>query len=220
CSIGILLALLEREQSGEGQWVHTSLLQAMIFMLDFQASRWLNKQDVPGQAGNNHPTSIPTGVFKTKDGHINIAAAGQGLYERLCKAIGAPELLENPDFAAPQARSANRDKLNPEIEKRLAARTSAEWVAALNEAGVPCGPINSIDQTFADPQVAHLGIAKTVQRGDGVDVHVVGQPVQLSRTPSKATAASPEWGEHTDEVLTEFGFSAAEIADLRSRNLI
>jgi crotonobetainyl-CoA:carnitine CoA-transferase CaiB-like acyl-CoA transferase len=212
---GILTALLEREVSGKGQWVTTSLLQAQIFMLDFQAARWVIAGEVPGQAGNNHPTSIPTGVFKTSDGHINIAASGQVIYARLCEAIGAPELVTNPDFANGKARSKNRDKLNVEIEKRMAKRTSAAWVDILNKAGVPSGPIYAINDVFADAQVQHLGVVEAIPRETGGDLKVVGQPVRLSRTPSKAARVPPGRGQHNTEILTEFGFSKAEIAALK-----
>src|SRR5579863_4666047 len=153
CAQGILLALLERERSGEGQWVTTSLLAAQIFMLDFQASRWLNDGEVPGQAGNSHPLYIPTGVFKTADGFINVAASGQKMWERLCPAIGAEELLGDPAYATGELRSKNRDSLNPEIQSRISQADSDAWIERLNEAGVPCGRINTVDQVFADPQV-------------------------------------------------------------------
>src|ERR1700722_337999 len=220
CALGIMVALLEREQSGEGQWVQTSLLQAQIFMLDFQAARWLIKHDVPGQAGNNHPTSIPTGVFKTADGHINVACAGQKIWERFCSAVDARWLNESPDYATAAARLQNRDALNAEIDKILSARTSADWVERLNDLGVPCGPIYAIDQVFADPQVEHLGIAQSVVKPDGETLTVVGQPVTASRTPSRIAAPPPEIGQHTDEVLGEFGYSAGEIAALRKANAI
>jgi crotonobetainyl-CoA:carnitine CoA-transferase CaiB-like acyl-CoA transferase len=220
CALGILVALLEREQSGEGQWVQTSLLQAQIFMLDFQAARWLVKQEVPAQAGNNHPTSIPTGVFTTADGHINVATTGQVMWERFCRAAEATELLQRPEYASAAARSKNRDALNAEIDARLKTRSSADWVATFNEAGVPCGPIYSIDQTFADPQVQHLGMAQSVTRPDGQAVHVVAQPVALSRTPSRIAAPPPDMGQHTDEVLGEFGYTASEIAALREAKVV
>jgi crotonobetainyl-CoA:carnitine CoA-transferase CaiB-like acyl-CoA transferase len=220
CAFGILVALFEREQSGEGQRVETSLLQAQIFMLDFQAARWLMKHEVPGQAGNNHPTSIPTGVFKTADGYINIATTGQKMWTRLCEAISASRLLQAADYETSAGRSKHRDRLNAEIDGFLAQKTSAEWIEALNKAGVPCGPIYSIDAMFADPQVEHLGIAADVAKEAGKTFQVVGQPVSLSRTPSKIAAPPPELGQHTEEVLHEFGFSAQEIAALRRSKVL
>ncbi|WP_024512323.1 CoA transferase [Bradyrhizobium sp. ARR65] len=220
CAMGILTALLEREVSGEGQWVQTSLLQAQIFMLDFQAARWLMEKDVAKQAGNNHPTSIPTGVFKTSDGYINIATAGGRTWERCAEAIGAPELVSHPDYATAPARSKNRDALNAEIEKRTQTNSTEYWVKELNAAGVPCGPIYSIDQVFADAQVQHLGMAQDVPNEQGRHIRLVSQPVTLSRTPSKLVARPPEFGEQTEEVLTEFGFGADEIAELKQRKVV
>jgi formyl-CoA transferase len=219
CALGILVALLEREKSKKGQHITTSLLQAQIFMLDFQAARWLVKGEVPKQAGNNHPTSIPTGVFKTADGHINIASTGQKIWERFCNTLGAPELIKQPEYANAAARSKNRDALNAEINAHTIKRTSADWVERLNEAGVPCGPIFSIDQVFADPQVEHLKIAQAVKR-KGREMKLVGQAMSLSRTPSKLVSWPPELGEHTDQVLKEFGFKAGEIAALRKASAI
>jgi len=220
CALGILVALLERETSNKGQHIQTSLLQAQIFMLDFQAARWLLKGEVAKQAGNNHPTSIPTGVFKTADGHINIASTGQKIWQRFCDAIEAPALLNNPAYASGALRSKNRDALNAEINEYTVRRTSAEWIERLNEAGVPCGPIYSIDQMFADPQVKHLGIAQSVKTKNKTEMTMVGQPVTLSRTPSRLALAPPSLGEHTTAVLREFGFSAKDIAALRAAQAI
>ena len=222
CAIGILTALLEREQSGEGQWVQTSLLQAQVFMLDFQASRWLNNKEVPPQAGNNHPTSIPTGVFKTSDGHINIATTGQKIWERFAQAIDAPELIARAEYATGALRLKNRDALNAELDKITATKSNAEWQDILDKAGVPTGPIYSIDQMFADPQVKHLGLAVPVPTAsqDGRPLTVVAQPFTMSRTPSKMVAPPPDVGEHNDEVLKEFGYSAQEIDDLRKAKAI
>ncbi len=217
---GVLVALLERETSGRGQWVQTSLLQAQAFMLDFQAARWLMAGEVPGQAGNNHPTSIPTGVFRTRDGHINIAATGQRIWERFAHALGAASLLDDPRFARGAARSANRDALNQEIEARTVQDDSAAWVARLNEAGVPCGPINRIDQVFADPQVQHLGIAQTLDGGNKAPVSYVGQPMTLSRTPSGIIAHPPALGADTEAILGELGLGRDEISDLRARQVV
>src|SRR4029078_7469928 len=220
CALGILTALHEREVSGEGQWVQTSLLQAQIFMLDFQASRWRMKKKVAKQAGNNHPTSIPTGVFKTSDGYINIATTGGRIWERCAQAIGAPELVTNPNYATAPARSKNRDALNAELSKLTAEKSTETWVSELNAAGVPCGPIYAIDQMFEDAQVKHLGMAQHVPNGENRHIQLLGQPVTLSRTPSKMAARPPEFGEQTDEVLAEFGFGKDEIAELRRRKVV
>jgi formyl-CoA transferase len=220
CALGIMVALLEREVSGEGQWVNTSLLQAQIFMLDFQAARWLQDHDVPKQAGNNHPTSIPTGVFKTKDGHINIASTGQKMWERTCESIAAPELINHPDYKNGALRSKNRDELNAAIEAKTIGKPSAEWIDIFNKAGVPCGPIYSVDQMFADEQVKHIGIAQGARRPDGSEQVFVAQPVKLSRTPSKIVATPPEQGQHTDEVLKEFGFADKDIAELHAAKAV
>ena len=219
-ALGIFVALLERETSGKGQAIETSLLQAQIFMLDFQASRFLVDGEVARQAGNNHPTSVPTGVFKTRDGLVNIATTGGKMWERFCATLGAEALAKNPDYRTAQARSKNRDALNAEIENHLQSRTSAEWVALLNEASVPCGPIYSIDQVFADPQVRHLGIAQSVGGKGKRTLRLVGQPMSLSRTPSRLKAPPPKLGEHTDTVLKEFGFSAREIAALHKAGAV
>jgi crotonobetainyl-CoA:carnitine CoA-transferase CaiB-like acyl-CoA transferase len=220
-AIGILIALLEREQSGEGQWVKTSLLEAMISMLDFQAARWLMKQDVAPQAGNNHPTSIPTGVFKTRDGHINIACTGDKMWQKLCELIGEPDMVDHPDYATGPARSKNRDAINAAIEKHTVSKTSAEWIELLNKTGIPCGPIYTIDKVFADSQVKHLGgMAFTVEHPEIGRFDILGQAVKMSRSQPRPTQATPTRGQHTDEVLAEFGYDADEIADLRRREIV
>jgi crotonobetainyl-CoA:carnitine CoA-transferase CaiB-like acyl-CoA transferase len=219
-AMGILIALPEREQSGEGQWVKSSLLAAQISMLDFQAARWTIAHDVPGQAGNNHPTSIPTGVFQTSDGYINIAAAGDDIFGRLCKAMNTPGWATDPRYATGRARSENRDALNAAIGAITRHRASADWIEALNKAGVPSGPIYKMNEVFADPQVKHLAMTRVVPHPVLGDTEVVGQPIELSRTPWTIRTASPEPGEHTDAVLTELGYSRNEIAALRTAKVV
>jgi crotonobetainyl-CoA:carnitine CoA-transferase CaiB-like acyl-CoA transferase len=178
------------------------------------------EKEVAKQAGNNHPTSIPTGVFKTSDGYINIATTGGRIWERCAQALGAPELFTHPDYATALLRSKNRDALNAVIDKLTQKKSSETWVNELNAAGVPCGPIYSIDQMFDDAQVKHLGIAQYVPNDENLQIQLVGQPVTLSRTPSSMAARPPEFGEQTEEVLTEFGFGNDEIAELRQRKVV
>ncbi len=220
CAIGILIALLEREKSGEGQWVSSSLLQAMISMCDFQAARWTLAKDVPGQAGNNHPTSIPTGVFKTRDGYINIAASGDHIYKRFAESIKAPELLTDPRFSSGKLRAQNRDALNAEIDKRLVTFGSAELVEKLNKAGVPAGPIYKMDEMFADPQVKHLKMAYPMKHPKLGTQEVIGQAINMSRTKVENWTPTPEQGEHTESVLKEFGYDNAAIDGFRQRGVI
>ncbi|MGE0253087.1 MAG: CaiB/BaiF CoA transferase family protein [Alphaproteobacteria bacterium] len=219
-ALGILTALHEREVSGEGQWLETSLLAAQVFMLDFQASRWTMDREVPKQAGNDHPTSIPTGVFKTADGHINIAAAGGAIWLRLCDALGMPDMATRPGFATSAERSKNRIEVNRAIEAITVGADSATWITRLNAAGVPCGEINSIDKVFADPQVKHLGLEQTVHSLALGDIALVAQPVKLKRTPSSFVVAPPERGEHTREILADLGYTDAAIDDLARRNIV
>ena len=216
----IFIALLERSKSGKGQWVQTSLLQAQAFMLDFQAARYLMDGDVPKQAGNNHPTSIPTGVFKTSDGFINLAVAGELIWKRLAETLERPEWCDDERFAINESRSQNRDLLNAEIEKITRTQTSNFWVDKLNEAGVPAGDINDIDQVFQSPQIQHLGLAQTMTSHERGNTRVVGQPISMSRTPSYIAAPPPLAGGHTDTILSALGYSAAEINKLREDSVI
>ena len=215
-----MIALLEREVSGEGQWVQASLLASQIAMMDFQAARWLMKGEVPGQAGNNHPTSIPTGVFATSDGHINIAASGTVMFKRLCQCLGLPELERDPDYASDSARSANRDALGARIEAVTRTGSSAAWIERLNAAEVPCGPIYSMDEVFADPQVKHLGMAQAVPHKTLGPIDIVGQAIKLSRTPARLETAIGEPGDDNDAILQELGYGSQAIAAMRNEGVI
>jgi crotonobetainyl-CoA:carnitine CoA-transferase CaiB-like acyl-CoA transferase len=220
CAMGIQTALLEREKSGLGQWVNTSLLQAQIFMLDFQAARWLSENHVAGQAGNNHPTSVPTGVFKTSDGSINLAVAGETIWKRFVEAVDKGEWLEMDEFKNAKERLKNRDYLNKLITEVTITKTSDEWVEKLEKVGVPCGPINSIDKVFDDPQVKHLGIAQSIDTIPFGQTQLVGQPFNLSRSPSIMKQRPPEKGEHNEDVLLDLGYSSEELDELKSKNII
>ena len=215
---GVLLALLGREKTGEGQWVQTSLLQAQIAMLDFQAARWLMDGNVPQQAGNDHPTSIPTGVFATSDGFINIACAGQHIWLRLKEELG-DERMDHEDYADQPARSKNRKPLNAIINENTSQKSTSYWVDRLAEIGVPCGEINNIQQVFESPQVQHLGIARDVNSQERGPSQIVGQPIKMSRSASDIRRPPPTKGQHTAEILAEFGYSEADISDFAARGV-
>ena len=219
-ALGVLTAVIERQTSGEGQWVQASLLMSQIALMDFQAARYLIDDEVPEQAGNDHPTSMPTSAYATKDGWVNIAASGQAIWERLAAALGRPDMIAQPEFLDGSARSANRAALNAAIGAVVAARTSAEWVALLNAAGVPCGPIYTMDQVFADPQVQHIGAAARVRHPRLGEQKLVNQAVRLSRTPATMARAIPERGEHSDEILRTLGYDETRINELRTRGVI
>lgn len=220
CAIGILIALLDREVTGKGQWVDSSLLESQIAMLDFQAARWLIGGEVPRPAGNDHPSMAPMGTYATRDGHINIASAGDPMWRRLCAALEISEALDDPDFANDKARTHNRDRLKQVITAALAKRDTADWVEALNAAAVPSGPIYRIDEVFADPQVGHLGVATRVEQARLGELSVIGQAVRLHDTPAPITQGAPERGADNDAILAGLGYDARDIAALAETGVI
>lgn len=219
-AFGIMAALFERERTGLGRWVHTSLLESQIFMLDFQAARWLMRGEVAGQAGNDHPTGIPTGVFPTADGHINIAASSGRLWQRLCDTAGHPEWKEHPGWSTQKGRSADRGAVNAAIGKVTRTQPSAHWIETFEEAGIPCGPIYTIDQVFSDPQVRHLGLAVPVNHPRLGRTDVVASPLNLQGVPKDIRSPTPDAGADTEEVLLEAGLSGDEIAKMRAEGAI
>jgi formyl-CoA transferase len=219
-ALGVMTALLEREVSGKGQWVQSSLLNAGIGLLDFQAARYVMKSEVPQQVGNDHPTSMPTSAYKTQDGYINVAASGDGMWKRVCQAIGREALASDERFKSNESRAANRSAINAVLNEALQAKPSAEWIEMFNRIGVPCGPIYKMDQVFADPQVRHLGAATEVEHPKLGRFKILSQPVKLSRTPAEIKTAMPELGTHTDEILEELGFDKKQIAELRKKGAV
>jgi crotonobetainyl-CoA:carnitine CoA-transferase CaiB-like acyl-CoA transferase len=219
-AIGILIALLEREESGVGQWLHASLLHTQIAMMDFQAARYLNEGDVPVQLGNDHPTSSPMGLFEASDGYVNLGASGEGNWKRFCDQLDAPHWLADPEFVTEKLRVKNRDRLNEEIQQRFRTRPVAWWVDSLNAAGVPCGPVYSVPQMFEDAQVRHLQVSQQMNTPEGIERHYITQPVTLSRTPSTLMRSAPGWGEHTDELLNEAGYDEAAIEQLHAQGVV
>jgi formyl-CoA transferase len=218
-SIGILTALVERQTSGQGQWVQASLLECQTFMLDLQAAKYLVEGVVPKQAGNGHPSGGPTNAYKTKDGYVNVAPM-PAMWARLCKALGREEWITHPDYATREVRRKRGREINAEVAAIIAEMDTATVIAKLDAAEVPCGPINTIDQAYADPQAKHLKLTQTVTATDGKPMTLPRQPFTLSRTPSKLMRRTPEFAEHTDELLAEFGFSAADIKGFRERGSV
>jgi crotonobetainyl-CoA:carnitine CoA-transferase CaiB-like acyl-CoA transferase len=220
---GILMALYHRERTGEGQWVHTSLLESLASVLDFQVARWLRTGDVPGQAGNDHPTLMPTGLFPTADGHVNLAAAEDPKFATLCEVLQVSHLLENSDYRTVQARSINRQKLNAILSERTRAISSSELIERLNAAGVPCGPVYSIDEAMKDEQMKSTGMSIRVEHPRLGSFELLGQPLSLEGSGGRPAARfpAPDLGEHTNDILSNvLGYEKAAIESLRSRGVI
>jgi formyl-CoA transferase len=217
---GILVALLEREVSGEGQWVNTSLLESQIMMMDLQAARYTIDGEIPGQEGNNHPTSTPTGVFPTLDGLINIQASADHLFKRMCDTIGSPEIYENKIYHTNESRTLNRELINGEISAYTVKCSTEYWVKVFADSGVPCGPIYNMQQVFEDPQVKMLNMNPEIKHPRLGSLKVVGQATKLMRTPQKMHSATPDLGEHTAEVLAELGISSSELKVLKDRGVV
>jgi crotonobetainyl-CoA:carnitine CoA-transferase CaiB-like acyl-CoA transferase len=219
-AIGILVALLERDTSGKGQWVHSSLLHSLIAMMDFQAARYLTDGIVPEQAGNDHPTSSPMGLFPATDGMFNIGASGEGNWKRLCVALEKPEWVDRDIFRTEKLRVTNRPALSALLSALFKTQSVAHWVDLLNRAGVPAGPVYSIPEVFEDPQVRHLKASHQIQTPEGPTVSMVTQPVTLDRTPASIATSAPGWGEHTEEMLLEAGYGKEEILEMMSNGVV
>lgn len=219
-ALGILIAVIERETSGKGQWVQTSLLHSQIAMMDFQVARYLNEGDIPVQVGNDHPTSSPMGLFEASDGVFNLGASGEGNWARLCELLNKPEWRQDPEFVTETLRVKNRERLNSLLATVFKIQTVEQWVDQLNDIGIPAGPIYSVPELVNDPQVKHLNVITTLPNVYDKDMHYINQPMHLTRTPSKVVSPAPGWGEHTDEVLESLGFNSSEITTLHQQGVV
>ena len=220
CALGILTALLEREVSGKGQWVHASLLHSQIAMMDFQVARCINDGDLPVQVGNDHPTSSPMGLFEGSDGCFNLGASGEGSWQRMCHLLGRTEWLTDPEYLDEPLRVKNRARLNAELAEIFRHRPVAAWIEELNAAGVPAGPVYTVPEMMQDPQVQHLNVTKPLRTSFGADMLYITPPVTLERTPGQVVAPAPNWGEHTDEVLREAGYTPGEIEGFHAQGVV
>jgi crotonobetainyl-CoA:carnitine CoA-transferase CaiB-like acyl-CoA transferase len=220
CALGVLVALFEREHSDRGQWVRTSLLEALTGSLSFQAAKYLNTGEVPPPVGNHHPLTAPMGVYRAQDGFLNLAVGNDEMFRRFAEVLGQPGLAQDERFARGPARVRHRRALDEILRAALAARPVAAWVETLNAAGVACGPIYTLDQVFADPQVRGLGLVHEQEHPAYGQVKVLGLPVALSRTPATVRAPAPEPGAHTRDVLSAIGYDARQIDELAQAGVV
>jgi crotonobetainyl-CoA:carnitine CoA-transferase CaiB-like acyl-CoA transferase len=219
-ALGVMMALFEREKTGKGRWVHTSLLEAQVFMLDFQATRWLQKGEVAGQAGNDHPVNTPMGVFPSADKPINIAASSPKLWAVFCRAVGKEEWLDKPEWKSTEDRTRHRAEVNEAIAELTRQQPSDYWIAKLEEAGIPCGPVNNIREVFEDPQVEHLDMVWKVPHAKLGEAGVVRTPINIEGLAPGIRRGVPGLGEHADEILAEAGLTGDEIAALRAKGVL
>jgi len=219
---GILLALLHRELTGQGQWVHTSLLEGMLSKLDFQGSRYTVNKEIPVPTGNFHPTLSPMGTFHTRDGLVNIAASTDRMFVTLCEKLGCPESSTDDRFTSPEKRRKHRQALDAIIEKNTKRFSSTELIESLNPAGIPCGPIYNIGQAFEDPQAKYLKMVIPAPHPVLGNIDLVRSPINLSAFPhdDHFHHAGPDNGEHTTEIMSEMGYDAKEIFELQSKGVI
>ena len=220
CALGVVLALLQREDTGVGRWVHTSLLESQIAMLDFQAARWLVDGEVPASVGNDHPTIMPAGVFDTSDGQINIQVSGGKMWQSLCDVLGQSALAEQSEFSSEQQRHINRAALKQQIQHLTRRFSTAELIVLLNDAGVPSGPVNNIKETFSDPQVKDLDMVTAIDHARLGGFDQIRSPINLSGLRRNNNVAAPELGADTDAILAEIGMNAQDIKELHEQGVV
>lgn len=214
-ALNIMMALYERDRTGRGRWVHTSLLESLLFMLDFQGTTWLVDGQVPTTVGNEHPTAVPSGVFPSLDGHISVAAPSSRMWPKLCAALGQPDWALKPEWATREARGVHRAAIHVAIGEVTRTQTTAHWIEALNATGVTCGPIYTMDQVFEDEQVKLLGMAAPVEHPQLGCLHLMSSPLNFDGVPRTLRTATPDGGAHADQILQELGYSRDRITHLR-----
>src|ERR1700759_509081 len=217
---GILIALLDREVSGQGRWVQTSLIEAGLTLLDFQATRWTMDKKIPPQEGNNHPTNPPMGCFRTADGHINIVATSNKNFQIFCKLIDRQDMAADPRFVSTASRRQNKQAMNEIIAAALLAKTTAEWFDLIVAAELPGGPVYNIKQAFADPQVEALKLKRSVKHPRLGELDLVAQPCQITGFDRDIRTATPDLGENNNKILGSLGYSAEEIEKLKAARVI
>jgi crotonobetainyl-CoA:carnitine CoA-transferase CaiB-like acyl-CoA transferase len=215
-ALAVMMALFERQRTGRGRWVHTSLMESLLFMMDFQAARYLVDKEVPRRVGNEHPTAIPTDVFPTSDGHITICAASSRLWPRLCATLGHPEWAETPGWATRDSRRVHKDAIHAAIRAVTRRQSTQHWIETLNAGGVTCGPIYTMDQVFADEQVQHLGMAARMDHPVLGPMDLVASPLNFAGSKRGIRRATPDGGADSDAILRDLGYTAQDIDKLHA----
>jgi crotonobetainyl-CoA:carnitine CoA-transferase CaiB-like acyl-CoA transferase len=219
-TIGILAALHEKQRTGSGQWVDISLLDGSVSWLTYVSSGYFASGAIPRRYGSAHPTIAPYQAFASSDGFVMVAVGNDGLWRRFASALGRQDLLDDERYATNPSRVAHREVLIPQIEQAMLTRTTAQWVQTLDDAGVPVGPIQTVDQAVQDPQVLARGMIVELDHPTAGPLKVVGCPVRLTRTPPLVRTPPPILGQHTDEVLAALGFSDDDIASLHHSGVV
>jgi formyl-CoA transferase len=215
-ALNIMMALYERQRTGRGRWVHTSLLESTLSMLDFQAMRWLVDKEVPGAVGNDHPTAAPLGVFPTQDVPVNICAPTSRMWPRLCAVLDRPDWAAREEWSTRKGRVAHRAELNAAIADVTRSKPSAHWLETLNAAGLPCGPIYTLDQVFADQQVRTVGMAVPVRHPQLGQLELLASPMNFDGVPRRIRRPTPDAGADVEAILEELGYARERISELRA----